>query len=136
MQRPTPSPESANVPIPAPAKSNRERPIGERRFTFKIPETCRSLGDPTSVTLRELDSDGIDAAAAIAPSARVMKTVSTKMAITAVDGAEVRNDEGQLDVMWNGWSSKVRGLIYVGFDRIHSSNDAEDDAFLSSMAAE
>lgn len=124
----------AKNPGPEPEAVSKPR---HRTFVFQVPETARKEGDPRKITLRELTGDQQIDALRAAGGDRVRTGIElAKAALYAVDDAVVDHAAFGAEKYWAKWSPKVRSLLVQGYTHTHNSSDAEDAAFLGSMAVE
>lgn len=128
---------------PAEADAPAERPqpkkltdLGEKTwpiFTFKIPTSARiRKTDPKVVTLRELDPDLLNEVRRI-KNKEESGDRAVILSLWTVDGQQVDHSEDEGMMLWHSWSQKVRTLISLGWQKVNSTSDEEDEAFLSSM---
>jgi hypothetical protein len=114
-------------------------PSNVRRYAMTIPKSARaSPHDPTTVVMKELSDDEMDAAGKLVAAktsggAFSQATEVVKLAIVEVDGRPVDHAEDEVSVHWARWSQRVKALLRDGFNRIHTPPDDETAAFLGSM---
>lgn len=129
-----------------PAEEPAERPqakklaeLGEKTwptFSFKIPTSARiRKTDPKIVVLRELDPDLLNEVRRI-KNKEESGDRAVILSLWSVDGRQVDHSEDEGMMLWHSWSQKVRTLISLGWQKVNSTSDDEDEAFLSSMAPE
>lgn len=135
-----PSEEESGAPLFDPRALGARRKGGGMRWSFRVPAKVGVPGrDPGTFVLRELSPADIVTARSVAEKAASKMgpdLVAATMALVVVDGREVNHAEGEGERFAGGWSPKVRALLLLAFRATHTTTEAEDEAFLSSMAAE
>lgn len=128
-------PAEADAPAERP-QSKKLTDLGEKTwptFTFKIPTSARiRKTDPKVVTLRELDPDLLNEVRRI-KNKEESGDRAVILSLWTVDGRQVDHSEDEGMMLWHSWSQKVRTLISLGWQKVNSTSDEEDEAFLSSM---
>lgn len=106
-------------------------------YRFVIPEKVRQEGrDPRFVYMRELDNSDMATVRALAAKTKGKSTgefIAAALALTQVDERQVNHAESEGEQILGRCSPKVRALIQLAFAKIHTTDDEEDAAFLSSM---
>lgn len=125
------APESALPPI----SSSGYVPEAAALFEFKIPEKTRrkKATDPKVVVLKELSQPEMIRARNIGAKDNSGLDAAVVLALHSVDGNLVNHADEEGLHLFSKWSAKVRVLVKLGYQKIHVTDDSEDEDFLSSM---
>ena len=105
--------------------------------TFTIPESLRSTGGPTTVTLVELmATQELDASSLGRYNLLKSQYEAVNLSIYALDGKPVDRTGIELDQFWENTNPRVRSLLLQAYNKISSPSDEEHTSFFDSEKVE
>jgi hypothetical protein len=116
----------------APAKKD-----SSPKWKFTFPDSVRrTLSDPKSIVLRELNEDQMEQAARIGKGDnRRVGIESVKLSLYKVDDKLIDHGADEASAYWDRWSAKIKFQTLDAWGKLHQTSKEEDKAFFDSMEA-
>lgn len=117
----------------------------QARYKFPVPEETAALNDPPIRTLhlRLLSGDDELLAAKKARGASTefgsqfsLAHELAKLSLVAINGKDVRTEDGSVDAAWSKMHAQIRTLVMRAYAKLHTPKEEVAEDFLKGMTIE